>query len=333
MNNWVTTSKDKINTVNATCLRLKIDASTLTDLQCSTPGPKDSVTAFVTSIRGGLTSMNSLLSAMNFNSIQKDADSNVANVNEKLHLAMVIILAVALCCAGMTMIISLLQASYRGEPGCISRCFVRSITTIMIITIFIVWILSAILLLISSAMADFCVNPVNNIINLSGITDTTSKYFLQCNYVVPPPAWPFQAATDNIETAVNSAVTLVNTSKNCYAALPSCNAACVQMKTDLDTTTTHFIELKSRLISGDGFFAQFQCKAVNGLFQVAQIYCLSHISHIFHSARYSNPAFAGRLEYALRQWLRCNCLELRSVDSLLGHVSMCGVYQTQDAGA
>ena len=221
--------------------------------------------------------MNSLLSAMNFNSIQKDADSNVANVNEKLHLAMVIILAVALCCAGMTMIISLLQASYRGEPGCISRCFVRSITTIMIITIFIVWILSAILLLFSSLMADFCVNPTNNIINVTKISDTTALYFLQCNYVVPAPAWPFQTATNSIETAVDSAITLVNTSKNCYAALSTCNTACVQMKTDLDTTITHFIELKGRLISQDGFFAQFQCKAVNGLFQVLLKYIAYHI--------------------------------------------------------
>lgn len=263
----MTESKRKSDGVNGACEQLKINANTLLNTACG--DVKTEINTFANTVQTNIAAINDILNTMDFDSVQRDVDSTIDTTKEPLHIAMIVILSVALFCASMTTIMCIQHTCY--EAGSISRCLVRSIATIMISTIFMVWTMSAVLLALSSAMADFCVNPANNIINVAGITDTTTKYFLRCNYVSPALVWPLQADTDAIISTINEAVNKITTVKTCYTTTTpqTCDQTCITgMEQQLNTTILNFMELNHSFVAEDGFFQQFACSTVNGLFQV-----------------------------------------------------------------
>ena len=96
---------------------------------------------------------------------------------------MLISLILLLVCTLLIMYTSVADAyftrSCQPRQWCLCRVFVTwPLAVITIFLILLVWVVAAALLGTSNVMADFCISPTTNIINVASITDNVTLYYV-----------------------------------------------------------------------------------------------------------------------------------------------------------
>ena len=114
--------------------------------------------------------------------------SQATSANNYRHLAMIIFLSLMIGVIIVQSLISIANTYFpsKYQPRKLSACkpVAILITTAMLFLILIVWFLASILLAISTIFADFCIAPEQNIINVTGLHDQYSVYYVRGEKVI-----------------------------------------------------------------------------------------------------------------------------------------------------
>jgi len=242
--NAIASGKNLINVTSVTIGHINTlvgNANTCQYVSCS------SVTSAISQCQSLVNNASDIINRLNFTQLTDIRDqitTQTSNANNYRHLAMIVTLSVLfgviILQALISMADTLCKKSMQPRKITICKPFTITLTAVIMIFTLIMWILAAILLIIATLFADFCVDPVGNIVTVAKISDNLTYYYLACGNN-PTMVNPLNSQLSSIQVAFNKSHDFIatfnqtvqfNCSSPAYIGNVPANAAC------LDATTT-----------------------------------------------------------------------------------------------
>jgi len=243
---------------------------------------KNQLSSSINSTRAPINSISSKIDSLDVSSFRSRFADSINKANTNRNLVIILALSILLVCTLLALYFALADAYFskacQPRRYCVCRCLVLLLVILTLVVVLIAWIVAALLLISSLAMADYCIAPTTNTIDVFSIKSDLVIYYLRCNEggLANPYAADFvqiQFGFTTAKTKLAQVQTVFNTQYG--GAFCSLNTTCSSLNTTLGKMQQDLEVLNGDIgydtnLDGEyesGLLKMINCQSVNGMYQ------------------------------------------------------------------